>query len=431
MSRRNSRNRLNSRESSTHIQTVEEYSRKLELLEDGSEGLLAVLLLRDQLQNAISSEGSYPDDELQRLVRLDKQLKSIVLKTESIKNLSEYRRTFFPAEEYWWWYIDQEASAQEEKKDLLWNVGTVLLVTASSAFTMEIIKRLWVGTPDTISFFGSAVSLALTSSAFTKQGREIGEKLLEKIPQLQRTAHAEAKFATSVIAAFLVFAIWLYGVPKLAVYYNNNAMKLKNNHMPTQAQYYFQRAAALAPEKAPPCYELGRLYEHAGQIDKATVWYEKALERDLNFLGSYNACGRMYILKKKYDSAILILRAGLRIAKKSSKDSMESDIIMLYRYRLLQNLGWTYYAHEQYKLAQEVLEQAVALEKDVTHPVSIDAPVHYFLASALDKLGNKKMACEHWEIALRYPADSGFLYQEGWQKMIKERNQNCDQGGWQ
>lgn len=201
--------------------------------------------------------------------------------------------------------------------------------------------------------------------------------------------------------------------------------------MPTQAQYYFQRAAALAPEEAPPCYELGRLYEYAGQIDKATIWYEQALERDLKFLGSYNACGRMYILQKKYDSAALILRAGLRIAEKYSKDSMEADITILYRYRLLQNLGWAYYAHEQYKLAQEVLEQAVALEKNVTHPVGIDAPVHYFLASALDQLGRKKMACEHWEIALRYPADSGFLYQEGWQETIEERNQDCDQGGWQ
>lgn len=251
MSRRNSRNALNSREPSAHsapvsvplfVRKTEVYGKKLELLENSSEGLLAVLLIRDQLQNAMSSKAvSYPDDALQRLVKLDQRLSSIILKAKNIQWLPEYRKTFSPAEEHWWWYIDQEALAQEERKDLRWNLGALLMVTVSSALTMEIIKRLWVGTPDTISFFGTVLSVALTSSAFTEQGREIGERLLKRIPQVQGTARAEAKFVMAVIAALLVLGIWSVGVPHLARCYHNKGVEIKQHkiHMLTKARIFF------------------------------------------------------------------------------------------------------------------------------------------------------------------------------------------------
>lgn len=415
---------------------AEEYSNKLELLENSSEGLLAVLLIRDQLQDAISFKDElYPDDALKRLVKLDQRLNTVLLKAKNIQRLPEYRKTFSPVEDHWWWYIDQEASTQEKKKYLLWNVGTVLLVIVSSALTMEMVKRLFVGTPDTISFFSSALSLALTSSVFTVKGRELWQQLLERIPQLQRQTYIKDNFVIAFIIFLLVLGTWIIGGPGIAKYHHNRGMAFININ-PTQARRHFQRAAELAPDKAPPCYVLGRLYEKdAGQIDKATVWYEQALERDLTFLASYNALGRMYILQKKYDSAIWILKTGLRKAEKFAKDSVKSNITMLCRYRLLQNLGWAYYAHQQYKLAQETLEQAVAAEKKIANSSPTeknipDAPAHYFLANTLDSLGGlEEKACKHWDMALRYSQGSEFLYKEGWQNIIKEKLQQCYQGG--
>ena len=401
---------------------IEDYERALQAIAStpSHEGLLAVLLIRDGVRDVLTKSESRPAETVQQVLDLDHRLRDVLMQSKDTRLLPDYRKTLAPSDEQWWWYVDRDVTAQEEKKDLIWKVGAVLLFTMTGALALEIIKRLWTGTPDTTAFLGTLLTLVLTSSAFTVQGRELGQWFLEHVPRLKRQSHAEAKFAMAVIAALLVLGIWWVGIPQLARYYNNKGRNLADSNL-MQANRYLQRAAALIHDAPVPCYNIGRNYENAGLLDDAATWYQQALERDLNFFPAYNEQGRILILQKKYEAAIRLLLAGLRRINDNTQLANET------RYRLLQNIGWAYYAHEKYELAQEALETAIALEHDAMHPVAINSPAHYFLALVLEARGMSKLACEHWDITQRYP-DQEFLYQEGWERIIEQRNQQCNQG---
>ena len=140
----------------------------------------------------------------------------------------------------------------------------------------------------------------------------------------------------------------------------------------------------------------------------------------MNFPFTYNGLGRMFILQKNYGFAVRTLSAGLR---RADEDTKEANVL---RYKLLQNLGWAYYANGEYELAQEKLEDAIALENDKT--VGRNSPAHYFLAKMLEAKGMSELACEHWDLSQRHLLDSEFLYQEGWESTIREQNQKCSKG---
>jgi tetratricopeptide (TPR) repeat protein len=229
-------------------------------------------------------------------------------------------------------------------------------------------------------------------------------------------------FVMAVIAAGLMLFFWWWGMPQLARYYNQRGLLAMNRSKPDllEAGGDFQRAAAIDPDAAPPYDNLGKAYEAAGLLDEAEVWYRQALERDPNFSPVYSDLGRMYILQHKLETAIWLLSAGLRVAEQNN--ALKEPI----RYRLLQNLGWAYYAAGAYDLAQAKLEEAISLEKDNANAVGITAPPHYYLALTLEALKEPELACEHWDLSWRYP-DNDFLYQAGWEQTIQERIQKCEE----
>jgi tetratricopeptide (TPR) repeat protein len=405
--------------SSLLLQVIEDYESKLKEFKTSSseEHLLALLMVRDQVHNVLKKIETPSTDNVQQLIKLDSNLADVIMKSKYTQPFPAYRKAIFPSENQWWWYLDQEASAKEEKKDFIWNIVTVFLFTITGALTLEIIKRFLIGSPDEISYLGTLLILTLTSSSFTAKGRKVWQWVLEKIPRLKKQYHAEAKCIVAVITALFVLGIWRLGMPFLAKFYNDAAYKIaeKESNL-AEAVRYYQRAAALAPDDAQPRYNLGRLYEKIGRIDEAAKWYQQALERDIDFPHVYNALGRMFILQKHYESAVRILSAGL---KRVTGDTEKANYL---RYRLLQTLGWAYYENGKYELAQEKLEEAIAIEED--NKVEIYSPVHYFLANVFEKKKMFELACEHWGISQRYP-DSDFLYQEGWKTTIREKIQNC------
>ncbi len=413
-------------------QKITEFENQLGILERSAsdDGLIAVLLTRDQVREAIQKEKVCSDNALQRLVRLDQRLNSFVVQSQGAVSLPDYRRSFSPKKECWWWYIDQKPVFEDEKNGLLWTLGTFLIVTVTAAFTLDIIKYLWRGTPDIYSFLGTLLTLILTSSAFTDQGTQIGRQLLKRMTRLPRQSYTRAKFIMAAIAALLVLMIWHVGVPQLSRFYHNKGMTFISSE-PAEAKKFFQRATSLSPGDAPSYYELGRLYEDAGQIKQATESYQKSLENDFEFIGAYIARGRMHVLHKEYQAAIWTSLAGLRRVKKGTAMNEEEKLYELEtEYKLLQNLGWAYYAHGRYFLAREQLENAVKLEKrtEDSHGIEPEAPVHYFLALTLDALGKRKLACLHWDTAYRYFPDTGFLYTKGWERVFREKYQQCNPG---
>jgi hypothetical protein len=93
------------------------------------------------------------------------------------------------------------------------------LFPITGALTLEIIRRLLIGSPDELSFLGTLLILTLMSSPFTAQGRKVCQWVLEVIPRLKKQYHAEAKCTVAVITALFVLGMWGLGMPFFAKFY--------------------------------------------------------------------------------------------------------------------------------------------------------------------------------------------------------------------
>ena len=386
-----------------------QYNQALEGLNDDSQTLLPVLLARDQAEAALQKAKPPPSDQVRRLVELDAQLRQ-QMASASPKDLSTWRQTIRPPDAHWWWSLDQAAEKREAEKDLPWVLLTGTLLALTLPLTLDIVKRLWDGAPDTISVFGTLLTLLLTGSPLTKRGRELAEWLLKRIPRLKRHLHAEAMAAMAFIAFVLVLAVRLL-LPQLAEYYNDRGYDVSRAGNLTTARRNFQRAVALDADMAEGYYHLGTVYEEIARPDEAIAWYQRALEHDLDLGAAYNNLGRLYILQGNSELAVPLLQAGLR------HTGNETELEKVTRYRLLSNLGWAYHALEQPTRAREVLEQAVALESELDVAFKSAVP-HYYLALTYEALEQPDAALQQWEDSLRY-LDSENPDQGGWDETIR------------
>ena len=387
---------------------LERYQQALDGLADTPATLLPALLARDQVEAAMKQSGSLPAEQAQQMLALDRRLRKQVT-GPALADLSDGRRTFHPPEAYWWWFLDQAEEKRREEGDLIWVLLTGTLMALTIPLALEILRRLWVGAPDAVSIFGTLLTVLLTASPLTKRGRELAQWLLKRVPSLKPRFHAQAMAAMAFIAFVTVLVAWLL-LPRLAVWYNNRGYDAVRSGNLTDAQRDFQRAVALDADMAVGYYHLGSVYEEIAQPDEALAWYQRALEHDLNLGAAYNNLGRLYILRGKPEPAVQILQAGLR------RTSGEAGTDLATRYRLLSNLGWAYYALEQPARAQDVLEQAVALEGKLDAALMSAVP-HYYLALAYEMLEQPEAAIQQWEDSLRY-LDSDDPDQVSWDETI-------------
>lgn len=409
------------------------YEQALAALNDASQTLLAVLLARDAVEEARQKVELLSVAQAQRLVALDAQLQAQAARRD-LDALPNWRQTLDPPASAWWWYLDvaraKQAESRAQAADLFWNAlaGTFTLLTA--ALTAQILPRLWDGAPDTLSVFGSLVTLTLTASPLIKQGREVGAALLEHIPKLKlKPQHrAEALAALTGLAFALVLALRLT-LPTFAVGYNNRGFAARQAQNYALAQRSFQRAVALHPDNAVAAYNLAEVYGRLREPDKAREWYARAIAADLDFAPAYRGLGRLYNAQDKPAEAQTILESGLAVlgdAPSPGNTATEADTVI--RYELLAELGRAYFAQEQPVLAQRALEDALALE-DTLRAFEAAAPgdvqyrsalPHYYLAQLHEQADRPQDALAHWEACLRL-LKPGWTENMAWRIEAQER----------
>ena len=150
----------------TRIQLNAALKRYEEALAAPQQGLLGVLLARDQVEVLLHKQDVILVNKIEKLVRLDEQLRQVA-GTQSLAALSKWRDSRQPPEKSWWWFLDQG------EKDQRWALLTIILLLGSVPFAVSVITRLWDGGADTMAVFVTLLTLILTSGTLTQRGQEI------------------------------------------------------------------------------------------------------------------------------------------------------------------------------------------------------------------------------------------------------------------
>ncbi len=397
------------------------YEQALAALDDDHQTWLAVLLARDAVEEARQKVKPLRAAQAQRLVALDAQFQEQVAR-HSLDALPDCRQTFDPPDAAWWWHLDERIAKREQQNDLPWVLltGTFTLLTA--ALTTEILTRLWASAPDTLSVFGSLLTLTLTASPLIKRGPDLLASGVARLPKLKLQDRAEALAALTGLAFAIVLMIRL-ALPAVAVAYNNQGFAARQAQNYAQAQRKFQRAVALHPDNAIAAYNLAEVYWRLREPDKARDWYRRAIAADLDFAPAYRGLGRLHNAQDNPAEAQTILESGLAVLGNATT---EADTVT--RYELLAELGRAYFAQAQPVLAQRALEEALALE-DTLRAFEAAAPgavqyrsalPHYYMAQLYEQADRPQDALAHWETCLRL-LKPGWTENMAWRIEAQER----------
>ncbi|HOW59192.1 MAG TPA: tetratricopeptide repeat protein [Candidatus Omnitrophota bacterium] len=100
--------------------------------------------------------------------------------------------------------------------------------------------------------------------------------------------------------------------PRKARGYNNlGSIYYYDFHDPAKAKKLYEKAIEVEPGFGPSYFDLGAVYDHAGDKEKAFELYQKALKLDPTFLDTYNNLAILYEKRGDLDSAIEILWKGI------------------------------------------------------------------------------------------------------------------------
>jgi tetratricopeptide (TPR) repeat protein len=187
--------------------------------------------------------------------------------------------------------------------------------------------------------------------------------------------------------------------------YNNTGIDDLAQGNIAAAQQAFLRAAALDPDLVVPSYNLAEIYVQIGALDTALSWYQRAIERDTNFVAAYRGLGHLYNLQGKPANAERTLLAGLDLA--TSDTATQGDALAAApRYTLLADLGWALFAQQRLARAQEALEEALQLEQRIAahQPPGTEYRIalpHSLLAQIYEQQGRRDDARRQWEDTVR------------------------------
>jgi len=361
--------------------------------------LLALLLARDTLAN-FSTPLLAP--ELESLTALDQEFRQATTSLDNtlLSNLAIWRANQPQANpQSWWWQLDSWHEEQAAEQDTPYILATGILILFTLPMALEIIKRLWDGAPDAFSIFGTLLTLLLTGGSLSQKIRELGLWGLKHLPGnrwgLKRAIYAEVGALMAFIGFIIVLSSWWWGLPALAVWYNNwGTQSLELGNM-GQAKGYFQRSIALNPENAQPYYHLGFLYDEIAEPKMAESWYQQAIQQDANFVIAYQGLGRFYNQQGSYTQAETILLAGLERAKKHPEPKLREA----FPYYLLANLGWAYFEQGKYELAKRALTQTLEIEPNLAQydGYQPQALPHLYLAQLYTQQEQWSAALQEWE----------------------------------
>jgi Tfp pilus assembly protein PilF len=176
------------------------------------------------------------------------------------------------------------------------------------------------------------------------------------------------------------------------------------------AEQSFLKAIALDGDNADAHYNLGSLYDHLEQPDKAKKEYLIAIAGNLP--DAHNNLARLYIKEKKpekYAQAAALLIRGIEQLDEQDK------IVPKVRYDLYKNLGWVRFEQKRLEEAKEMLKVAIGIAEEPASQSSVKpSAAQCLLAQVLEK--QKQVATAEWKKCqelgtVTEPDEDAWLYQ--------------------
>lgn len=364
-----------------HLDRYEAALDAFETAEANAVALLTALTQRDRIAVVVAERGAMPKI-VQRLAELDHRLRRAVPRVPSA-NWDAWRQVLNPPPDRWWWWLNEAQTKAEEKRNLPWMLLVGVLMPITLSLAVGIVQRIWGGGPDPLSVVSTVLTLALTSSPLTKQGRELAGWLMDKV-HLPTRYRSETMLGAACLA-FVVTLILRLALPAVAVTCNNHGYALLQTGDLTGAQQAFARAVAINPDYAAGYYNLADAYVEVGDNERAQSLYNQALALDRTLDLAYNGLGYVLVLQGKPEQAIPVLYTGLSFAQDNAA-----------RAALWINLGRAYLEARRYDEAEEALNRALALAPE-------EAAAYCTLAltgKMLERPDDEDTL--HWENCLRY-----------------------------
>ena len=318
------------------------------------------------MQSAIESREEVDADTYQQLIQLDKLLS----KSHNIINRNAYlgdcRESIQPPEEYFWWYFNSRKRIRWlDKFDWLFNLGTLVNLVLSAAFTAAIFSASVINGVG----WGSALGVLAPGSGIvvivggmgTKSGRKQLYEILQNLG-VPSQFHAEALFLASGLLVTGAFIAYEYTLPHL--YAQKGESAYQDGDLSVAEENLLQ-ALELKPEDAKLKLALGKIYESVGELsDAAEQYLPGTIEGEPEALNNYGRVMISLILDPQTEKtnpikAEAFLRLGLQRA--IAQDS-EPNL----RYQLRKNLGWSLI--EQGKTAEAEYHFKTAINIDESFP---------------------------------------------------------------
>jgi tetratricopeptide (TPR) repeat protein len=376
--------------------TVARYQTTLQRLETGenlsSEEVLDVLIARDAVNENLHEKTQVSSQILLKIVDLDERLKQQTNQIVTVVKLKEWQVFFQANESQWWWFLSEKEtlSSQEEKYNMIWDGLSIVSLTAFVAYMTSLVPRFAVGGLSIFESFGVVGPSSLMALALSSLNGGAGKKVINNILQQVGIPKSYHSLATFGVASLLLMGAIMtqLNLPKIANIYYKKGLSYSKKGLLESAEDQFQQALALDSENPKFHIALGSIYEEQGKIDEAKLQYQQALKEGDNI--SFNYLGYLSIIKKDFVTAEVFFRISLENVKEIKT-----------KYRVLKNLGWSLEEQKKYDTAIPILQQAIALNKEIEKRGEKgflgSGMAECFLGQSLTKKGETNKAQEAWK----------------------------------
>lgn len=395
--------------------------------------LLEALLARDAIRLALPAHRPHAS-QLLSLQALDDSLAAFQSEIANSRELTTWRQrlSIDPAADWWplpaapqrsWW----------AKQDWLWNMGSIVFLTASASLILSTASRFWGGgiaSAGTLAVVTQSVlALVTAKGALTESGRSAWEGLLKKLG-INKGHWQEWSCAASFLVLLIVGSIHT-ALPSMAHWYNDWGRTHYEARQLGSALNDYQTALSLRPDFPEAHFNLGLLYEDLQQTSEAQAAYQFVVTSDPEdvaldiWLSAHNNLARLQLLEGELQAAAPLL---IRALNRVDSDLAATDFdVADANYALLKNLSWVRLKQESYRAAQTRAEEALAFEQTVLVNFPEEAGVNraaaYCLqAQILDAQAQLQAASAAWQECLQR-ANRGNVDEDGWLGVYERREQ--------
>ncbi len=384
-----------------------------------------ILIIRDNIYELLSNKELYNDKTLVDILTIDKHIESLdnslkkhqYLITEQI-SLDKWRSRFHPPKTKWWWYLQSPAKIDKwVRYDWVWNLLTLIIISFTASFTINIINALSIGDLSIIATFSSIAQVGglavISQGALTEKGRLKAQVLLNRL-SIPPRFHSEVTFIISLVLFTSVF----YSHSILADYYYERGYQYYEKGELNNAELEYLRALKINPNRMGLNNRLGQVYESMGKLNKASEQYSIASQNGsivalvslgrtmINSidpeLGKANPIKAQVVSLLAFQRLDYIVENNINFQKKKK-----------FSYQIYRNIGWASSEQKKYKVAQEYLLEAIRIDELLTVPHFGSGMAYCFLAHIYTLQKKENQARTLWLNCLE-KARPETMFEYGW-----------------